>query len=247
MSSSILQAVGFVHLHVHSAYSLREGALGIETLAKLAKADAMPALAITDANNLFGALEFSEKLAKSGIQPIIGAQITVDFADAPSGGSSRLADERFQRAPIVLLAKDERGYLALMRLASSVWLDPKDGDEPHVKFDALSDCEGLIALTGGPAGAIDRALSLDMADFALTRLQRLQRLFGDRLYIELQRHGLDSEAAIEPALIDLAYDHSLPLVATNEPYFAAASDFEAQDALLCVAEGALIATPDRRR
>jgi DNA polymerase-3 subunit alpha len=247
MSSSILQAVGFVHLHVHSAYSLREGALGIETLAKLAKADAMPALAITDANNLFGALEFSEKLAKSGIQPIIGAQITVDFADAPSGGSLRLADERFQRAPIVLLAKDERGYLALMRLASSVWLDPKDGDEPHVKFDALSDCEGLIALTGGPAGAIDRALSLDMADFALARLQRLQRLFGDRLYIELQRHGLDSEAAIEPALIDLAYDHSLPLVATNEPYFAAASDFEAQDALLCVAEGALIATPDRRR
>ena len=247
MSSSILQAVGFVHLHVHSAYSLREGALGIETLAKLAKADAMPALAITDANNLFGALEFSEKLAKSGIQPIIGAQITVDFADAPSGGSSRLADERFQRAPIVLLAKDERGYLALMRLASSVWLDPKDGDEPHVKFDALSDCEGLIALTGGPAGAIDRALGLDMADFALARLQRLQRLFGDRLYIELQRHGLDSEVAIEPALIDLAYDHSLPLVATNEAYFAAASDFEAQDALLCVAEGALIATPDRRR
>jgi DNA polymerase III subunit alpha len=247
MSSSILQAVGFVHLHVHSAYSLREGALGIETLAKLAKADAMPALAITDANNLFGALEFSEKLAKSGIQPIIGAQITVDFADAPSGGSSRLADERFQRAPIVLLAKDERGYLALMRLASSVWLDPKDGDEPHVKFDALSDCEGLIALTGGPAGAIDLALSLNMADFALARLQRLQRLFGDRLYIELQRHGLDSEAAIEPALIDLAYENSLPLVATNEPYFAAASDFEAQDALLCVAEGALIATPDRRR
>jgi DNA polymerase-3 subunit alpha len=100
MSSSILQAVGFVHLHVHSAYSLREGALGIGTLAKHAVADAMPALAITDTNNLFGALEFSEKLAKSGIQPIIGAQITVDFADTPSGGSSRLADERFRRAPI---------------------------------------------------------------------------------------------------------------------------------------------------
>src|ERR1700678_1315073 len=247
MSPSILQAVGFVHLHVHSAYSLREGALGIGTLAKHAAADAMPALAITDTNNLFGALEFSEKLAKSGIQPIIGAQITVDFADAPSGGSSRLADERFRRAPIVLLAKDERGYLSLMRLASSVWLDPKDGDEPHVTFDALSDCEGLIALTGGPAGAIDRALSLDMPDFALARLKRLQHAFGVRLYIELQRHDLDSERAIEPALIDFAYDHSIPLVATNEPYFAAASDFEAQDALLCVAEGALIATPDRRR
>ena len=82
LDPSILKAVGFVHLHVHSAYSLREGALTIETLAKLAKADAMPALAITDTNNLFGALEFSEKLAKSGVQPIIGAQTTVDFGDA---------------------------------------------------------------------------------------------------------------------------------------------------------------------
>src|SRR6202167_6671163 len=112
MESSILEAVGFVHLHVHSAYSLREGALTIDTLAKLAKADAMPAMAIGDTNNLFGALEFSEKLAKAGVQPIIGAQTTVDFADAPGGGTSRLADQRLQRAPIVLLAKDERGYLA---------------------------------------------------------------------------------------------------------------------------------------
>jgi DNA polymerase-3 subunit alpha len=246
MSTSILEAVGFTHLHVHSAYSLREGALGIETLAKLAKADAMPALAITDTNNLFGALEFSEKLAKSGIQPIIGAQITVDFGDAPGGGS-RMADQRFQRAPIVLLARGERGYLNLMRIASQVWLDPTDGDEPHVTFDALCEREGLIALTGGPSGAIDRLLGIGMSDFALARLERLKRLFGDALYIELQRHGLESERAVEPALIDLAYDHSIPLVATNEPYFAGPADFEAQDALLCVAEGALIATPERRR
>ena len=86
MESSLIKSVGFVHCHVHSAYSLREGALGIETLVKHAKADAMPALAITDTNNLFGALEFSEKMAKSGMQPIIGAQLTVDFADAPGGG-----------------------------------------------------------------------------------------------------------------------------------------------------------------
>ena len=83
MDSSLVKAVGFVHLRVHSAFSLRQGALSIEALAKLAKADSMPALAITDTNNLFGALEFSEKLAKSGVQPIIGAQITVDFGDAP--------------------------------------------------------------------------------------------------------------------------------------------------------------------
>jgi len=216
-------------------------------LVKHAKADAMPALAITDSNNLFGALEFSEKCAKSGVQPLIGAQLTIDFGDAPGGGSSRLSDLRFSRAPIVLLAQNERGYLNLMRLASNVWLEPKDGDEPHVAFDALADTEGLIALTGGPAGAIDRLLRAGMHDFALARLKRLEKLFGDRLYVEIQRHNLETERLIEPALIDLAYDRSLPLVATNEPYFAAASDFEAQDALLCVAEGALIATEERRR
>ena len=82
MDSSILKAVGFVHTHVHSAYSLREGAISVETLVKRAKADAAPALAITDTNNLFGALEFSEKRAKAGVQPLIGAQLTVDFGDA---------------------------------------------------------------------------------------------------------------------------------------------------------------------
>jgi DNA polymerase-3 subunit alpha len=96
MDSSIIKAVGFVHLHVHSAYSLREGALTIETLAKFAKADDMPALAISDTNNLFGALEFSEKLASSGIQPIIGAQATLDFGDAPPT-TSRLAEHKLAR------------------------------------------------------------------------------------------------------------------------------------------------------
>ncbi len=109
MESSVIKAVGFVHLHVHSAFSLREGALAIETLAKLAKADAMPALAITDTNNLFGALEFSEKLAKSGVQPIVGVQATVDFGDAPPA-ASRLAEQRMARAPD-RAPRPERGRL----------------------------------------------------------------------------------------------------------------------------------------
>ncbi len=246
MDSSILKAVGFVHLHVHSAFSLREGALSIEALAKLAKADAMPALAITDSNNLFGALEFSEKLAKSGVQPIIGAQLTVDFSDAPAS-ASRLADARTSRAALVVIAQSEAGYRALMRLASRVWLDPHDGDEPHIAIGALEDSGGLIALTGGPAGPIDRALALGLADVAAARLRRLAALFDARLYVEIQRHGLDAERAVEPSLIDLAYAHGLPLVAANEPHFAGGEDFEAHDALLCVAEGALVAAPDRRR
>ena len=246
MESSLVKSVGFVHLHVHSAFSLREGALAIETLAKLAKADAMPALAITDTNNLFGALEFSEKLAQSGVQPIIGAQTTVDFGDAPPA-ASRLAEQRMGRAPIVLLAQNETGYRHLMRLVSSLWLDPKEGDEPHIPFEALVGSEGLIALTGGPAGPIDRALGLHMAELAESRLRRLAHAFDRRLYVELQRHGLEAERAIEPALIGLADRLGLPLVATNEPYFAARSDYEAHDALLCVAEGAVMSASDRRR
>src|SRR5450755_2180707 len=124
MDSSVIKAVGFVHLHVHSAYSLREGALTVEMLAKLAQADAMPALAIADTNNLFGALEFSEKLAKSGVQPIIGAQLTIDFGDAPAPAGGRPGARNLARAPLVLIAQSEAGYRNLMRLASLVWLGP---------------------------------------------------------------------------------------------------------------------------
>jgi DNA polymerase-3 subunit alpha len=246
MDSSILKAVGFVHLHVHSAYSLREGALTIETLAKLAKADAMPALAIADTNNLFGALEFSEKLAKSGVQPIVGAQVTVDFADA-APAFLRAVERDEARAPIVLIAQNEAGYRNLMRLVSSLWLDPTDGDEPHIPFAALQASEGLVALSGGPAGPIDRALRRGLGDVAETRLRRLLDVFGSRLYVEIQRHGLESERAVEPKLIGLADRLGAPLVATNEPYFAYASDHEAHDALLCVAEGALVSAAERRR
>jgi DNA polymerase-3 subunit alpha len=239
MDTSILRAVGFVHTHVHSAYSLREGAISVETLVKHAKADEQPAIAITDTNNLFGALEFSEKAAKSGLQPLIGAQLTVDFGDLPPGRLNRLA-----RSPLVLIAQDEPGYMNLMRFVSRVWLDPMDGDEAHLPFDALDDLQGLIALTGGASGAIDRLLAAGAADLAETRLKRLAGLFADRLYVEVQRHENRDH---EPALLDLAYRHSLPLVAANEPYFAAASDFEAQDALLAIAEGALLTTPERRQ
>ena len=145
----------------------------------------------------------------------------------------------------MLLARNERGYLNLMRLVSQAWLDPTDGDEAHVRYETLDDLEGLIALTGGPNGPLDRLIAAGADDLARVRLARLQASFGDRLYVELQRHGEDRPH--EAALIDLAYASGAPLVATNEPYFAAASDFEAQDALLCIAEGALITTAERRR
>ncbi|ACB95228.1 DNA polymerase III subunit alpha [Beijerinckia indica] len=240
-------SVGFIHLHVHSAFSLREGAIKIEKLVKLAAADAMPALALTDTNNLFGALEFSEKLVKSGIQPIAGLQLTVDFGDG-AAMAPRGEENGAGRANLVLLAQDEAGYVNLMHLTSRAWLDPVPGDPPHVRFDQLhGHADGLIALSGGPDGPLDRAFAAQRPEQAVLRAQHLAALFPNRLYVELQRHSLQAERSNEPLLLDLAYDRSLPLAATNEPYFAAASDYEAHDALLCIAEGAVLGEPQRRQ
>ncbi|SFK40218.1 DNA polymerase-3 subunit alpha [Methylocapsa palsarum] len=236
-----------MHLHVHSSFSLREGAMPIGALAKFTIADKMPALAITDTNNLFGALEFSEKLAKEGVQPIIGLQATLEFGDGASLGA-RGAENGAGRAAIVLLAQSREGYLNLMHIASRVWLNPAPGDTPHAGVTLIEGrTEGLIALSGGPDGPLDRAFALDHPEIALSRSQALQNLFPGRLYIELQRHGLASERAIEPRLLDLAYRRSLPLAAANEVYFAAASDYEAHDALICIAEGTVVGDGARRQ
>jgi len=240
------QGPGFVHLHLHTSYSLREGALTIPKLAKLALADAMPALAITDTNNLFGALEFSEKLAKEGIQPITGLQLTIDFGDGALFGRD-LA--RNARGSVVLLVGTEAGYINLMRLASEAYTRPASGDEPHITFDRLSGgTAGLILLTGGPNGAIDRVLSANKPEAAADRLDRLTTEFGaDHVYMELQRHGLPEERRLESQLVELAYGRKLRLVATNEPFFASTADHEAHDALICIAEGQVLGTPDRRQ
>ena len=245
--SRIIKDVGFVHLHVHTAFSLREGALTIAKLSGFAKADKMPALAITDTNNLFGALEFSEKIVKEGIQPIVGMQLTVDFGDAALFGA-RVGDTGPGRANLVLLGQTEQGYANLMKLASRAWLDSEAGDTPHVMVELLEQYSaGIIALTGGPTGPIDHATRGGRPETALVRLNHLQRAFDSRLYIELQRHGLEEEQRIERDLIDIAYKRSLPLVATNEPFFAAQSDYEAHDALLCIADGQIISEGNRRQ
>ena len=240
-----MSSAGFVHLHVHSAYSLLKGSLKIAKLGELAKADRQPALALTDTDNMFGALEFSDKMAGYGVQPIIGCELAVDFGDHdPNARNAHTATP----ARIVLLAARERGYRSLMRLNSRAFLETPVHQAPHIKFDWLSgEAEDLIALTGGPDGPISLALQSDHAALAAARCERLASVFGDRLYLELQRHGVDRERRVEGALIDLAYEKGLPLVATNEPYFAAADDYEAHDALLCIAGGRLIAETDREQ
>src|SRR5229473_631497 len=241
--SASLSNAGFVHLHVHSAYSLLKGSIKIQKLAELAKADRQPALALTDTDNMFGALEFSDKMAGYGIQPIIGCELAVDFGDQDPNARNALAAGP---ARIVLLAARERGYRSLMRLNSRAFLETPTHQAPHIKFEWLQgEAEDLIALTGGPEGPIALAINADHAGLAAARCDRLASLFGDRLYIELQRHGLEKERRAEAGLIDLAYAKGLPLVATNEPYFATTDDYEAHDALLCIAGGRLIAETDR--
>jgi DNA polymerase III subunit alpha len=239
----------FVHLKVHSAYSLLEGAITIAKLAKLAVAQGFPALGLTDSGNLFGALEFSDKLAAAGVQPIVGMTLKVDFGEPDRAGPGRPLARLATAGAIALIACNECGYQNLMQLSSRAFLDPGENEPPHVKLSHLQGdrAQGLIALTGGPDGPINRALSEEQRELAGERLAALAAIYGDRLYVELQRHGLAQDLKTEPELIALAYARSLPIVASNEVYFASPDDYEAHDALLCIAEGSYVTEDNRRR
>jgi DNA polymerase-3 subunit alpha len=237
----------FIHLRTHSAYSLSEGAITIKQMAALAREAGMPALGIADTGNLFGALEFSEALADKGIQPIIGIQLKVDVS-GPATGQVRQPQGPVKLPSLVLLAKDDTGYRNLIKLTSRAYLDAPDTTEPHVSISYLEQhAEGLICLTGGPGGPVNEALVQGQSSLARERMSHLLQLFGDRLYVELQRHETPDERAAEPGLIELAYELGIPLVATNEPFFAKPDDYTAHDALICIAEGEVLATEDRRR
>ncbi|TXM64160.1 DNA polymerase III subunit alpha [Methylobacterium sp. WL12] len=238
-----LKEVGFVHLHVHSSYSLLEGALKVGDIVKSALADHQPALALTDTNNLFGALEFSEKAAGAGIQPIAGMQLSVAFeAIDPMARAAK------PPGSIVVLAQDEVGYGNLLRLASRAYFDTNLGDAPCVTAAALAEAsDGLIALTGGFTGPVDAALRANRPDLAESRLAALRATFGEsRLYVELQRHGLDDERRIEAELLRMADRDGLSIAAANEPFFGKAGDYDAHDALLAIADGRVV-SDDRRR
>ncbi|HVC62563.1 MAG TPA: DNA polymerase III subunit alpha [Acetobacteraceae bacterium] len=228
----------FVHLRAHSAYSLSEGAIKAEKLPALAREARMPAVAITDTGNLFGALEFSQACAAKGIQPIIGCQIALTRADNP-----RLAAE-----PIVLLAQDATGLANLQRLSSFGFLDTDPGQKPQLPFDRIAQhAAGLILLSGGTTGPLARLLADGQRHEAERLLAQFAEAFPDRAIVELHRHSLKLEAAIEPGMIALADMFSLPLAATNDCFFASPAMFEAHDALLCIAEARLLSEPDRRR
>ncbi|RWD88472.1 MAG: DNA polymerase III subunit alpha [Mesorhizobium sp.] len=237
----------FIHLRVHSAYSLLEGALQLGAIVGHAAKDQAPAIAVTDTNNLFGALEFAQKAVKDGIQPIIGCQIDLAFAGEAVEAQRDRRRHGPGMSPIVLIAASEVGYANLVRLISRVYLETPPGEPVHMTSTMLEGhCDGLICLTGGPRGPIGSALKADRRDLAEQRLLTLKALFGDRLYIELERvQGYDR--MVEKSTVDLAYTHELPLVATNEAFFSKRDDYEAHDALIAIAEGSVVAADNRRR
>jgi DNA polymerase III subunit alpha len=240
-------AARFIHLRVHTEYSLLEGAVRLKKLPGLCAAAGMPAVAITDTNNMFAALEFSVAAAGAGIQPIVGCQVSVDYDPVQLGERPR------PPAPVVLLAQDEAGYLNLLKLNSCLYLDPTRA-EPHVTMEELAaHSEGLIALSGGPDGPVGRLLQQGNRGRAEALMARFAAIWPGRLYVELQRHPgeggalPEAEARTERGHVEMAYAMDLPLVATNDVFFPKAEMFEAHDALICIADGAYVDQQEPRR
>ena len=236
----------FIHLRTHSEYSLLEGALRLKKLPDLCKKTGMPALALTDTNNMFSALEFSVVMSDAGIQPILGCQVDLRYV-APQPGQTAAAP-----APLVLLAQSEAGYENLMKLNTCLYID-NAGEMPHVTLEQLAaHSDGLICLTGGPDGPVGRLLQANQRPAAQELVTKLAGWFADRLYIELQRHPgeagqPEAEKATERGHMEIAYAMNLPLVATNDVYFPNSDMYEAHDALICIADGAYVDQQEARR
>ncbi len=236
----------FIHLRVHTEYSLLEGAIPVKKLPGLTADAGMPAVAITDTNNMFAALEFSEYTSGEGVQPIIGCQLDLTYEETRPG------DKPIAPAPLVLLAQNEQGYEHLMKLNSCAYLD-SGGALPQVSVEELARYNaGLICLSGGPDGPVGRLLRAGQGPKADALVDRLAAIYPDRLYIELQRHpgegGLtEAERLSERGHIEMAYAKNIPLVATNDVYFPKTEMYEAHDALICIAEGAYVDQQQPRR
>ena len=230
----------FVHLRVHTAYSLLEGALKIPQLVQLTKHYKMPAVGITDTDNMFGALEFAQACSKEGIQPLIGVQIQILMTEE--------GEDKHSLPSIVLLAQNESGYQNLLKLMSYAYNEMVSPFPPHITLTQLkTQAEGILCLSGGPQGPLGRAILANKFNDAESFALLFKQLFGNRFYMEIMRHGQEEEKKTEEHFLKLAYDHHIPLVATNEAFFENPSMFEAHDALLCIAGGRYVSEEDRRR
>ena len=228
----------FVPLRIFSAYTMLEGAIEPKAISKQARKLGFPAAALTDRNGLYAAMAFSDAAKKDGVQPIIGTLLAI----------RRPGIEQLIIDWLALYAQDATGYDNLCALVSAAHLERPVHEEAHVPLTALDGrTDGLIALTGGGEGALAKLLAGEQRDAAASYADTLERLFPDRLYVELARRGDAIEEAAEEALIDLAYARDLPLVATNPACFAEPEFHPAHDAMLCIASSSYIDTVERPR
>ena len=229
----------FVPVRIFSSYSMLEGAIDPKDIAKLAKKHGFPAVGICDRNGLYGSAAFTAACKANGVQPIVGALLGVA---RPLGSGEGPVDH------LPLFVQDEQGWDNLCHLVSRAHLDRPLELEPHVAFEELEGrTDGLIALTGASEGAVTRLLADGRASQAEGLLKRMAALFPQRLYVEIARRGETAEEAAEEGLIDLAYAHDLPLIATNPANFADPSMHAAHDAMLCIAHSSQIDSADRVR
>ncbi|MGQ9795755.1 DNA polymerase III subunit alpha [Desulfosoma sp.] len=234
----------FVHLHVHSQYSLLDGAIRLDDLVHKAKEFEMPAVAVTDHGNMFGALEFYEKAKKAGIKPIIGCEIYL----APKGRHSRGTCGRAGTATngadedknqhLILLAQNLTGYKNLLKIVTQGYLEGFYYKPRADKELLRAYHEGLIALSGCLKGEVALELLHDRADAALRAAQEYQEIFGkDCFFLEIQANGIPEQAIVNEKIIALAKETGLPLVATNDCHYLKRSDARAHDILLCIQTG----------
>lgn len=235
----------FIHLRVHTAYSLLEGAIKVEKLAHLTAESQIPAVAMTDTGNIFGAMALAKACVKEGVQPILGCQLLIK---TPHFQESKIPDDKPTYDKVVVLVQNETGYQNLLKQFTPYYMAPEKQVMPHLTFDELChNTEGLILLTGGAEGILGRPLLKNKMSKASLILNKLMQAFPGRVYIELQRHGLEEEQMSEPGFLELAYTYHVPLVATNEAYFSSPDMYEAHDALICIAEKTYVEETNRRR
>jgi len=232
----------FTHLHVHSEYSLLDGYSKTKELAKYAAKLGMSSLAITDHGNLYGAIEFYEACHDNGVKPIIGVETYV----APGKMTAKTGQDRDYRH-LILLAQDEVGYRNLLDLTTRSWLEGYYY-KPRIDRDLLAEKnEGLIALSACLGGEVAGPIVKDDYETAKKNAAWYKEVFGDRYFIELQEHGLKEDAKVTPALIRLARELDLPIVATNDNHYTTKEQHEKQDMLLCVQTSSTIDDPKRMR
>ena len=242
-----MESQKFIHLCNHTIFSLCKGAIHINDIVKKAESENMPAVAITDISNLFGALEFSIACKKNNIQPIIACDLLIDTEDSAKSNISDLElSESFKRT--ILIAKNAAGYLNLTDLASEIHLSRINNLEPHIKLSDLEQkSEGLIAICGGEKGILGKNILGNNKNAAEKLAEKFQKIFVDDFYIQISRHGLENEKKIEQNLIDIAYKFNIPLIAINDNYFLDKSMFEAQDVLNCIGQKRYLIEEDREK